>query len=215
MNLKTFQVPAKYLCRIQVAAYSACIGFCILGIATGCAHRKAAAQAYPYREPLSSPGQKLGGLPPAVQKSIRAQVGGADIYDVEKLPVPGGTAYKVVFQDPRMFPPLYIKADGSVLYPDLTHVAVGASTDEIGALSGGAESGLRLSDLPKKVVSTIQEKAPTAEVAYINRVEVNDRGYYEVTFKDPNRNPKLIVAEDGTLVNKSGETVIRSFNPKP
>ncbi len=170
----------------------------------GCAshHDARNGQAYPYKAPLSSPGQKFSGLPPAVQASVRAQVGGAEIHDIEKLNPSDRTIYRIIFRDAKLFPPLYVKADGSVLYPDMQHVAVGAGRDDIGAMSGGADSGLRLSDLPQKVVSTIQEKAPTAEVAFISKMAFNDRVFYEVSFKDPLRNPKIVVAENGELVKK-------------
>lgn len=167
----------------------------------GCVeHQKTA--AYRYHEPLSSPGQQFSGLPPAVQKTVRAQVGGADIYNVVKIERFDQPVYKIIFQDPKLFPPLYVNADGSVLYPDLNHVAVGAGKEDIGAMSGGAASGLKLSDLPQKVVSLIQEKAPTAEVAFIHQVTFNGRVFYEVSFKDPLRNPDLVISEEGSLVKK-------------
>ncbi|MBC8095926.1 MAG: hypothetical protein H7Y43_08945 [Akkermansiaceae bacterium] len=173
-------------------------------LAIGCAsHQRAVInEAYPYKEPLSSPGQKFSGLPPAVQRTVRAQVGTADIYDIDKLTASDESIYRLTFRNSRLFPPLYVKSDGSVMYPDLIHVAVGAGEDDIGALSGGAVSGLKVSDLPQKVVSTIQEKAPTAEVAFINKVSFNDQTFFEVSFKDPLRNPQLVVAEDGVLVKK-------------
>jgi hypothetical protein len=170
--------------------------------AAGCSSRKTAEQPYPYHEPLSSPGQKLSGLPPAVQATIRAQVGGADIHDIQKMGVGDQTAYEITFRAHQLFPPLYVRSDGSVLYPDLQQIAVGAGNDDIGAISGGAASGLRLSDLPQKVVSTIQEKAPTAEIAFITQTNFNGQMHFEISFQDPVRHPKIIVGDDGTFFKK-------------
>jgi hypothetical protein len=169
---------------------------------TGCAHEKHLAQEYPYHEPLSSPGKTFSGLPPAVQSSIRAQVGAADMFDMIKTTNSPRTIYKITFQESDLFPPLYVAADGSVIYPDLQTVAVSAHADTIGVISGGAESGLKLSDLPIKVATTIQEKAPTAEIAYINKIVKGIQVFYEITFKDPLSNPEMLVAEDGSLLKR-------------
>jgi hypothetical protein len=169
---------------------------------TGCAHEKHLAQEYPYHEPLSSPGKTFSGLPPAVQSSIRAQVGAADMFDMIKTTNAPRTIYKITFQESDLFPPLYVAADGSVIYPDLQTVAVSAHADTIGVISGGAESGLKLSDLPIKVATTIQEKAPTAEIAYINKIVKGIQVFYEITFKDPLSNPGMLVAEDGSLLKR-------------
>jgi hypothetical protein len=158
---------------------------------------------YPYTYPLSSPGEKFGGLPPAVQTSIRAQVGGADIFDIHKLTPPGHhVVYEVVFREAFRYPPLYVAPDGSVLFPDFT-VAVPANRETIGALSGGAVGGLRVSDLPINVANTIYEKAPAGEVAYVNKIVSGDAAYYEVTFKGTHT-PKMLIAEDGTLLERNG-----------
>jgi hypothetical protein len=184
----------------------------VSGLLLGCVSEKrtkTARGSYPYLYPLSSPGTKFGGLPPAVQHTIRAQTGAADMYDILKLTEADETVYAVVFSDEKLFPPLYVKSDGSVLYPDLV-VAVGAPGTEFGAMSGGAISGVKLSDLPINVVNTIQQKAPTAEVAFINRVKMDDKVFYEVSFKDGKANPKMLVAEDGTFVRRMGASQSRS-----
>lgn len=173
-------------------------------LSAGCATRKSpdSVENYPYQNPLSSPGQKFSGLPPAVQSTVRAQAGAADMYDIQKSTNAGGVVYEITFQQPDLFPPLYVSSDGSVLFPESNRIAVGAGQDDIGAFSGGAVSGLKLSDLPPKVVRVIQEKAPTAEVAYIDEIEAGEKTFYEVSFKDSDSNPKMTIAEDGTLTNR-------------
>jgi hypothetical protein len=161
--------------------------------------------AYPFTFPLSSPGEKFGGLPPAVQTSIRAQVGGADMRDIRKMnATPNGrVVYEIIFAESYRFPPLYVQSDGSVLFPDMT-VAVAANRETFGALSGGAVGGLRVSDLPINVANTIYEKAPTAEVAYVNKIIAGDSAYYEVSFKGKHTS-KMLIADDGTLLEKKGD----------
>lgn len=193
---------SRALSRVPAMLSVLCASLALLSIGCAAHNRAASNRAYPYKEPLSSPGHKFSGLPPAVQSTVRAQVGTADIHDIDKLTASNETIYRLTFRDSRLFPPLYVKSDGSVMYPDLNHVAVGAGRDDIGAMSGGAVSGLKVSDLPQKVISTIQEKAPTAEIAFINKVSFNDQTFFEVSFKDPLRNPQLVVAGDGTLVKK-------------
>src|SRR5262245_1043530 len=123
----------------------------------GCCCPEETAMVYPYTFPLSSPGERFGGLPPAVQTSIRAQAGGSDIYDIRKLNPDGRVVYEILFVESWRLPPLYVESDGSVLYPDFT-VAVGANREPIGAVSGGAVGGVKVSDLPINVANTIQKK---------------------------------------------------------
>jgi hypothetical protein len=176
---------------------------CLLSfLVIGCAGQKKGSEAYPYSRPLSSPGQKFSGLPPAVQSTVRAQAGAAQIHDILKRTNGNQVVYEILFQETNLFPPLYIAPDGSVLRPESHAVAVGAGGEDIGARSGGAASGLKLGDLPINVVNVIQQKAPTAEVAYINRITRNKYAFYEITFKDSAGNPKLLIAEDGTIVTE-------------
>ena len=181
----------------------ACVFLAIVGV-VGCATHTEPAH-YPYHQPLSSPGEKFGGLPPAVQKTVRAQVGAADLYDIRKLDASGRVVYEFLFHDHDRYPPLYVASDGSVLYPDMT-VAVAAEEPNIGALSGGAAGGIKFSDLPIAVAHAALEKEPTAEVAFIHKLYLGGNPFYEVSFKNAKRYPKLLIAEDGTLVN---ETTVR------
>jgi hypothetical protein len=180
------------------------LGCCaLLGAASlvGCATHTEPAR-YPYHQPLSSPGEKFGGLPPAVQKTVRAQVGSADMYDIRKLDSSDRVVYEILFHDHTRYPPLYVASDGSVLYPDMT-VAVPAEESNIGALSGGAAGGVKFSDLPIGVAHTVLEKEPTAEVAFIHRVYLGGSTFYEVSFKNAKRYQKLLIAEDGAVVNET------------
>jgi len=81
-------------------------------------------------------------------------------------------------------------------------VAVGASPDAFGAVSGGAVSGVKFGDLPVNVANTIQQKAPTSEVAFIRRISQGEKIFYDVTFKDGAQQSEMFIAEDGTLLSK-------------
>jgi hypothetical protein len=152
-----------------------------------------------YYEPLTSPGGKFTMLPPAVQNSVRAQAGMAEISNIHRIPNGESSIYEFYFKNSEVYPPLYVAPDGSVLTPDL-HVAVGASAETIAASTGSAASGLKLDDLPPNVVQTIRHRAPTAEVDTVHRITEGSEILYEVSFKDPEHHPSLLVMDDGRLV---------------
>lgn len=151
-----------------------------------------------YNEPLVSPGTKFAALPPAVQHTIRAQTGGAEIEDIIRDTFSGRPIYRVYFTARDVLPPLYIAADGSVLNPDLT-VAVGAGHDAVEFLTGGASSGIKLGDLPPDVVKLIQQRAPEAEIKTITKETRGDRVWYIISFKNEKQQP-LEIPGDGAIV---------------
>ena len=152
-----------------------------------------------YGYPLSSPGGKFTGLPPAVQNTVRAQSGAAELYDVVKDSNSGKTVYKIYFKNWELYPTLYVAPDGSVLNPDLT-IAVAAPADYIGIATTGPIVGIKPGDLPPAVMKSIQEHAPTKEISVINKETWNDKEVFIVTFKDPAHNPSLYVYSDGTVI---------------
>ena len=117
------------LCFIAVAA-----------IVAGCVEEPAE-----YSQPLTSPGAEFSTVPPAVQNSVRAQAGAAEIVSVTRHDSAGETVYLFTFKNPELRPPLLVATDGSVLRSDLT-VAVGATEDSITASTGSGEGGIKLDD---------------------------------------------------------------------
>lgn len=189
--------------RIQVLAPVVACGSLLL--LSGCILRQEPAVAVyeppptgPYSLPLISPGTKFAALPPAVQHTIRSETGGAEIEDVVRDTAAGTTVYKIFFAHPESSPPLYLAPDGSVLNPDLT-VAMGASQDSFGSLTGGARAGLALGDLPPKVVTLIQERAPSQEIQTITKENRGEQVVYIVTFKGPKETP-LEITSEGAIV---------------
>jgi hypothetical protein len=154
-----------------------------------------------YDVPLKSPGTQFAELPPAVQRTIRAETGGVPILDIQKNSNNDQVVYRVLFQNALLFPPLYIAADGSVLNPDLT-VAIAAPHEVVATKTAGPIEQIPLQDLPPQVIKAIQAQAPDAEVSHIERETQGDKVVYSVTFKDRNH-PRLYLAPDGTVLGES------------
>jgi hypothetical protein len=152
-----------------------------------------------YDQPLTSPGGQFSRLSPVVQNSVRAQVGMAEIEAISKETSGGSTIYVFHFMNPAVYPPLYVAADGSVLTSNLD-VAVGVTAEAIQASTGFGSNGIKLSDLPVMVVTTIRSQAPTAEVASVQKIAEENQVYYEVFFKHPDVHPKLLIADDGSVL---------------
>src|SRR5438105_10682115 len=86
----------------------------IMALAPGCArHRQPAPEVYrnPYHRPLLSPGTMFSMLPPAVQHTVRAETGDAEIEDILKDKSSGRLIYRIYFVNLERFPPLYVAAD--------------------------------------------------------------------------------------------------------
>ncbi len=161
----------------------------------GCAtqdQQQVAAHQTRYNKPLTSPGAKFGALPPVVQRTVLAQAGPEQVVDAVRDTSSGRVVYKIYFRDSEIFPPLYVAPDGSVLNPDLT-VAVSARQG----------TPVKPADVPAMVKKAVKDRASAAEVAYVNKEAWGGRVVYVVTFKDEAHNPKLLVGEDGTLLDET------------
>jgi hypothetical protein len=171
-------------------------------ILAGCAteHSDSLAEYHEtYNKPLVSSGALFATLPPAVQNTLRAETGSAEISDVSKEASLGRIVYRISFQNSSMFPPLYVAADGTLLAPDL-QVAIGAPQDRYSIVTGGPVTGISLNDLPPPVMKTIQSHASDAQVDTILKQVHGDQTTYWVTFKDRMHLP-LQLASDGTILN--------------
>lgn len=150
-----------------------------------------------YTSKLVSPGTKFAALPPAVQHTIRAETGGAEIEDILRDTIGAQQVYRVYFGKAGFFPPLYVASDGTVLNPDLT-VAVGAGQDYAGIVTGSG-AGVTLGDLPPKAIEAIQQRAPQAEIKSIIRENRGEQAVYIVSFKDQ-KQPILEVTSEGNIL---------------
>jgi len=179
----------------------------VIGPLCGCAtkHSDATADDYGsvYNKPLASSGALFATLPPAVQTTVKAEAGAAEVRNVVKDTSAGRIVYRIYFQNRELLPPLYVAPDGSLLDPSF-QVAIRAMPEHINVLTGGPVSTLSLSDLPPAVVKAIQRQAPDAQVDTIER-EVHGEPHaeqtsYVITFKD-RMHPELRIGSDGTVLS--------------
>lgn len=136
-------------------------------------------------------------MPLAAQNTVRAEAGGAEIADVVKLSTADKVYYKVLFKQFGHFPPLYVSADGSVLYPDLT-VAVPVPTSRLVSPA----VNVIVNDLPVDARKALQERTGGGEVDKIAKELWGPHVVYIVTFKNPEQHPKLYIASDGVVLTK-------------
>lgn len=153
-----------------------------------------------YQAPLRSPGTQFASLPPAVQHTVRAESGTADIDTIVKSTTVAGAVYEIHFMDYEMLPALYVANDGSVLNPDLT-LFRGAPSDLSSVLTGSVVSGLALGELPPVVVKSIQQHAPAAEISSISKEARGDYVVYVIRFKNQ-MHPILYLTPDGAVAKE-------------
>ena len=58
------------------------------------------------------------------------------------------------------------------------------------------------SNVPPQVMSVVKELAPHSEIALINKEQWHNRTVYVFSFKEEAKNPRLNVAEDGTVMEE-------------
>ncbi len=140
--------------------------------------------------------QEFNALPPAVQKTARAQDPGAEVLGVSKTTTNGMEAWKIQFRGANQNPTIVVAANGTLLSSELPHQA--GSIERLLTPTGAA--GTPFSALPEAVQKTIQSQAQNQPIAGISRHEENGRVIYEVEFKTAGKNRTLKVADDGTVV---------------
>src|SRR5207245_1471328 len=113
---------------------------------------------------VESASQKFNELPPAVQKTVRAQAPNAEIADVTKKSQDGMDVYEVQFAEPGKNPKVVVAADGKLLNTDMPNPsgAVKRLLTPTGAV------GTKLSALPEAAQKVIQSKAPNKQISDIS-----------------------------------------------
>src|SRR5437763_1286474 len=145
---------------------------------------------------LESASNDFNTLPPAVQKTVRAQAPNGEIASVNKTTREGTDVYEIEFREPGKNPKIIVATDGKLLSTDMARPAGAIER----ALTPTGATGTKLSSLPLAAQKTIQRKASNAQIANVTRHEKDGRVIYEVEFTDKGKNPTIQVAEDGTLV---------------
>ena len=145
---------------------------------------------------IESASKDFNELPPAVQKTVRAQAPNGEIAHVSHHTDKGMDVYDIEFREPGSNPKISVMSDGKLVSTDMARPAGAVER----ALTPTGAVGTKFSALPEVVQKTIQKSAPPNDIADISRHENNGRVIYEVEFKDKGKNPTIRVAEDGTLV---------------
>jgi uncharacterized membrane protein YkoI len=166
--------------KLQVIALIASLGLFVMGC----------------NKSVESASDQFNQLPPAVQKTVRAQAPNGEIADVSKRTDNGMEIYQVSFREPGKNPKIEVAADGKLLSTEMTRPA--GAVERL--LTPTGATGTKLSALPEAAQKTIQAKAPNAQIADISRHEKDGRVIYEVEFSEKGKNPTIKVADDGTLV---------------
>jgi hypothetical protein len=146
---------------------------------------------------------KFNDLPAAVQITVKEHAGAAEIADVGKETKKGQIVFAISFKEPGKNPKMQVAEDGTLIQSDLMkNEAIGTPGVSIQTetAAGDFKLGIKFSDLPTAVLQTIQERAPYAEIADIDKETRSGQVVYEISFKEEGKNPKLHVAEDGTIV---------------
>lgn len=174
-------------------------GLTLAGLAGGCAYEvvqhPAAVEVEHYHVlPTGSPGAKFAILPSQVQRTITVQGGAAEISDISKVTGADRDVYEVQFRDSAINPPLYVAGDGTLINGG-TKPAVGAP----GTLGGASVGGDLVGSLPEAVQRTLASQVPNAVVT---DVQTKTQSVYQLSFKDPDMHPKLVIAEDGTVLRQ-------------
>jgi uncharacterized membrane protein YkoI len=73
------------------------------------------------------------------------------------------------------------------------------------ALVAGCSQGLQktsaeFNKLPTAVQKTVKSEAPNAEIASVNETKRDGMTVYEIAFTDEGKNPKIVLAQDGTIL---------------
>jgi len=147
---------------------------------------------------VESASQKFNELPPAVQKTIRAQAPNAELADVSHKTQDGIKVYEVEFNQPGTNPKLIVASDGRLLNTDMPRASGAVQR----LLTPTGATGTKLSALPEAAQKAILSKAPNKPIADISRHEKDNRVFYEVEFNENGNRSTMEVAEDGTVVQE-------------
>ena len=145
---------------------------------------------------IESASKGFNELPPAVQKTARAQAPNAEIDSVSHSTRNGMDLYTVTFRENGRNPKVVVAADGRLVSTDLPKTAGVIER----TLTPTGAAGTPFSALPLAAQKTIQSHSPQTQISGITRHDSNGRAIYEVEFTDKGKNPTIRVAEDGTLV---------------
>ena len=132
-------------------------------------------------------------LPAPVQQALRKAGESAPVREITVRNVDGKLVYDIELeQENAPNPRLRIAGDGTVLRDARVF---GDLTDETDRTSQHS----KLEELPQAVQATVKQEAAGREIGDIEREYWNGDAGYKITLREPGRNPKVYVKDDGTL----------------
>jgi len=81
----------------------------------------------------------------------------------------------------------------------------GTAQSEQNILTGGPFTGTTVKDLPQPVRETLRQQLPTAEIADIDKQEIDGRVLYKISFSHPGTNGSITISQDGKIVKSGGQ----------
>jgi uncharacterized membrane protein YkoI len=142
----------------------------------------------------------LSQLPPAVQRTIRAQAGRANVEDIDRVTRAGQTHYEVGFKRDGQHTEIRVAENGSLLSGG---AAAAAPTPTETTVQLSAAQKVNFNDLPEPVKNTVRTHAGSAPIEDAEKGLWQGKTVYEVAFKKDGRHTELQVAEDGSVLNPS------------
>jgi len=127
-------------------------------------------------------------LPPAVQNTIRAQLGNVPMPNADMVTVNGQTSYVVPSRVEDRLVDLWIDPTGNIITLSPPRIL----------LSNGTP--LRPDDLPAPVQDTLRTYAAGAPVLVVTKGIVQGKSVYDATINRGGQNFDLRIADDGSLV---------------
>ena len=148
-------------------------------------------------------------LPAPVQQALKSSGEGTDkaVKEVTIRNVDGRTIYDIEFEEKnRPNRRLRVSAEGAIIRgssqepsdEDFARAAALASAGESGAPAYIPK--LNFEELPAAVQQTVTKEAAGRQISSITSDRVGGRKAYSIEFREPGRNPRLYVGEDGTIL---------------
>jgi len=81
-----------------------------------------------------------------------------------------------------------------------------AKENDQNVLTGGPMTGTKVKDLPEPVRNALKDRAPTSEIADIDKETRDGQVVYKVTFAEPGKNPALYITADGNVLQKGQDS---------
>jgi hypothetical protein len=76
----------------------------------------------------------------------------------------------------------------------------GTAQNNFNILTGGPVLGTTVNDLPAPVRDTLRQQLPKAEIADIDKQEIDGHACYKISFSHPGTNGSITISQDGNVL---------------